>query len=555
MIRQSHTGWSDMQPRETRAMMRDASKQMGGLVRSTLGPLGLDKMVVRRMEDGRIRGFVSNDGSALVEEFEGETDHPIAQYFISATEDHEADYGDGSTTMVLLAAELLGAAMDLTEEGVHPTDIVEGFSIGAQRVMEVWDDGAIELSDDEGELDRAMLREIAVTGMTNGRDGAWRLNELADTVVDAVLRVSDPEDGTVRLNRARTVAVPGGSVSDSELLDGAVLPLEWVVGEHLLPATGPVLLVDGSLKARQPKSDVKVSAEGAMQEWDSESVAVADAVARTGAVAVVATGDADMAVAKALRARGAVLARNVQDHQFAYIAAATGATPRGSVYPTSTVDEAVLGHATVSFRETGRDEPWVAFESDDPVPACALIIRGGTEAAAEEAERRVRDGKNALRAAMMTPRALPAGGAADMAAARAVRELAPRFDGREQLAVDRFADVLESVPRTLAANAGLDQIRALAQLRSLHDAGYDRAAVSKDGLVVSDVTADGGGLDAFQVRLAGLVRAVEFVTALVRVDSVLVDERPPSATRVLGDPKYRPGEIPDADIEDLEQAA
>lgn len=545
---ETYTGWSNVLAPQTRQMMREASKQMGDLVRSTLGPHGLDKMVVRRMPDGELRSFVSNDGSAIIEEFEGETNHPIAQQFIWTMEDHEADYGDGSTTMFLLAADLLTTAMDLAEKGVHPSDIVEGFSIGAQRTLEVWDDTAVDLINENGELDRVKLRTIATTGMTNGHNGSWQLNTLADTVVEAVLRVSNPADRSVRLDHAETIAVPGGSVEHSELVPGAVLPLDIVTGKRLLPMTGPVLLINGSLQTRQPSADVRIGAEGKGKDW-GESRDIAANISRTGTVAVLVTGDADMAVAKELKKHGAVLIRNVRDSHFEYVAAATGAVPRGPVRPDSLINKRNLGHATVRFRDTGRDDPWVAFESaDESVPAVTLIVRGGTASAAEEAERRIRDGKNALRAAIRMPRALPAGGAADMAAARAVRELASRFNGREQLAVDAFADTLESVPRTLARNAGLDPIGALAQLRSLHDTGYDRAAVSKDGIIVSDVTAN-GGLDAFQIRLSGLVRAVEFVNSLVRIDGMLVDERLPSPERVLEEPKYGPEEMPEVDLE------
>ncbi|SDR01989.1 TCP-1/cpn60 chaperonin family protein [Halopelagius longus] len=528
-------------------MIRDASEEMGGLVRSTLGPFGLDKMVVRRMPDDELRWFVSNDGSAIVEEFEGETDHPVAQRFVRAVENHEADYGDGSTTFVLLASELTTAAMDLVDRGVHPNDVIEGFSIGAQRTLERWNEATIPLTNAAGRLDRDRLRAVATTGMTNGREGEWQLGEFADTVVDAVLRVSDPKTGSVRLDHAKTVAVPGGSVSDSTLVDGVVLPETVVTGERLLPATGPVLLVDGSLKPRNLSANVNVSVE---DDADTERIAngsrdserIAATIAATGAVAVVVTGDADMAVAKELARHGAILLRNVKHTDFEYIKRATGATHRGPVRPNERIDPDILGHATVRFRDAGRDDDWVAFEPPAAAesPACTLVVRGGTQAAAEEAERRVRDSKNALRACVITPKALPAGGAAETAAAHAVRELAPRFGGREQLAVERFADVLESVPKTLARNAGLDPMDALADLRSRYAAGHRRTAISSDGSVVDDVTADGGGLDPYQIRVSGLIRAVEFVTALVRIDGVLLDERPPTAGRVLDDPETGP---------------
>lgn len=546
---ETYIGWTTVPSTGTRDMIRDAAEEMGGLVRSTLGPLGLDKMVVRRMPGDEVRGFVSNNGIAIVEEFEGETDHPIARRFIRAAEDHEADYGDGSTTMVLLAAELTAAAMDLVDRGVHPTDVIEGFSIGAQRTLERWDEAAISLANRRGELDRDRLRAVAMTGMVNGRPGAWPLADLADTVVEAVLRVSTPETGTVRLDHADTVAVPGGSVADSSLVEGVMLPKQVVTGEHLLPSAGPVLLVNGDLQARSLAQDVRLdvkTSDVAARTSDGliDSEGIAAAIARSDVVAVVASGDVDMAVAKELARRGAVVLRNVKRTDFEYVMRATGASPRGPVRSGDQVAPDILGHATVRLRDTGRDDDWIAFEpsADRGAPAVTLVIRGGTQSAAEEAQRRVRDGKNALRACIRTPRALPAGGAVDMAAAADVRSFAPRFDGREQLAIEAFADVLETIPRTLAANAGLNPLTSLTKLRTRHESGHDRAGVSKVGVVVDDVTADGGGIDAFQVRVSGLVRAVELTNSLTRIDGTLLDRRDPSVDRVLEDPE--PGEGP-----------
>lgn len=550
-INEPYTGWQNVPSTQTRSMIRDAAKELGTLVRSTLGPMGTDKMVVRRMEDDELRGFVTNDGVAIIEEFEGETTHPVAQDFIRAVEDQEDDYGDGTTTMALLGAELLSTSMDLADRGIHPVDIIEGFSIGAQRTIERWDEVAIDLVEPDESLDRDKLAAIAVTGMTNGRTGSWPLAEFADTLVEGVLRVFDPATGGIRLDHAETIAVPGGNVGDSALIEGPVLPEHIVTGEHLLPATGPVLLVDGDLQSRSLSADVNVTVENSdhvrrTSDGIDDSEEIASVIGSTGAVAVVVSGDADMAIAEELAGHGAVLVRNVMDSDFEYIARATGATPRGSVTPNSRIDPTTLGTATVRFRDTGRDNDWVAFEppEDAGTPAVTFLVRGGTQTATEEAQRRIKDGKNALRAALKTPKALPAGGAADMAAATDLRPFANRFDGREQIAIDAFADVLESIPKTLARNAALDPMTAVADLRTRHDAGYQRAAISKDGTTVDDVTAGGGGIEAFQVRVSGLVRAVEFANRITRIDSVLLDEREPSVERVLEEPRVEPGELP-----------
>ncbi len=537
-----YTGWSQVPPRDTRAAIRQTSGGMAELVRSTLGPLGLDKMIVRRMPDDDLRGFASNDGVAIIEEFEGETDNPVAQELITLAENHEDDVGDGVTTMFLLVCDLLSEAMDLVDRGVHPNDVVEGYSIAAQRTLERWNEMAVPVVR-EGELDRELLETVAMTGMTNGRTESWPLDQVVDTVVDAVLRVSDPATGTTRLDHADTEAVPGGTVADTELVEGPVLPREITDAPYLLPAEGPLLMIRGDLKTRELSADVSVS----LDEDDptktaqsfNEAAGIARAIGKTGAVAVVVTGDADMQVAYDLAGEGAVLVRNTKDTDFEYIERATGATPVGPVSPGSTVDPDVLGQVKLGRRDMGREDDWLAFEAPPGTgqPAVTLVVRGGTESAAEEAERRVRKGKNTLRAVIRDPRALPGGGAPDVAAARDLRSFAPRFGGREQLAIEGFADVLDGIAKTLGRNAGIDPGETVTDLRTRHDAGHDTAGINVDGDIVDDVVAD-DGLDAFRVRVTGLVRAVEFVNEFTRVDSFLVDQREPSLERILDDPHY-----------------
>ena len=219
----------------------------------------------------------------------------------------------------------------------------------------------------------------------------------------------------------------------------------------------------------------------------------------------------------------------------------------GPVSPGSTVDPENLGHARVSFRDMGREDDWLALEApaDTGQPAVTVVVRGGTGSAAEEAERRVRKGKNALRAVVQNPRVLPGGGAPDVAAARDLRSFAPRFGGREQLAIESFADVLEGLPKTLARNAGRDPSGTIAELRTRHEAGHDTAGLDVDGDVVDDVLA-GDAIDPFRVRTTGLVRAVEFVNDFTRIDSFLVDQREPSLERELDDPYLK-----DVDPEDV----
>ncbi|WP_148263650.1 TCP-1/cpn60 chaperonin family protein [Halopiger xanaduensis] len=536
--------WERLSPEETRLGIRRAALEMGELVRSTLGPLGVDKMIVRRMQDDRLRGFVTNDGVAILEEFEGETDHPIANQFIGLAETHEDEIGDGTTTTTLLASDLLATGIDLIEDGVPPVAVVEGFSIGAQRTLEVWDDVGIPVANTgqpttRAAFDESRLERIATCGMTNGRAGSWPLERLGDDVVDAVLRAWEPRRGTVHLGYVSIEAIPGGDAADSELIRGTLAPSEPMV-EGTLPVDGGVLVVDGSLEPREIRaSSVTIDGDsaGEIAGLENEAARIAAAIARADPAAVFVAGDVTHDVGTELAHRDIACFRNVKDSDVEVLSRVTGATIRGPVTPTAPASVAECGRGAVRLREAQGDTTWLEVTAPDGADprSVGLVVRGGTESAADEARRRIKVGLNAVRAAVKRPVALPGGGAAELEAARAVRDLAPKFDGREQLAVDAFADVLESIPRTLARNAARDPIDAVTELRARHDAGHARAGIDANGDLVDDVVAAGGALDAQLVRTSSLARSVEFANSLLRIDGVVRNTAPPF------DPEDLPG--------------
>lgn len=521
--------WGKIETSETRDTIRRAADQMGSFVRSTLGPLGQDKMILRRMDDDEIRAMVTNDGIAIIEEFEGETSHPVANMFIDLAEAQEADHGDGVTLAVLFASELIQEGMSLIETGVPAHDVIEGFSIGCQRTLERWEELAIPATTESGSLDRNMLRTVADTGMTNGRNGSWPLGTFADEVVEAVLRVSEPERNIVQLSHANTVISSGGDVSDAAVIDGAVIPEDPAGGEQHLPRSGTVLLLEGGLEKKQLKSDATISvtdtdtARTLRKREQSQRRRFSDRLAEANVAAVVAGGDVDYRTVEAIERSGAVCLRNIKSSRVQYLSKVTGATPISSFSLTSKIPTAKLGRTTVQYQPVKRDEEWISFTADEAETpqGVTILVHGGTERAAQEAERRIKHGKNTLRAVILRPEVLPAGGAPDIAAASAVRELAPRFDGREQLAVNGFANVLESIPRQLAKNAGIDPMDAVTTLRNRHEGGYERTGLTAMGKIVTDSGTTDGGLDPFLVRTTSLVRAVELVTQLFRIDGTL----------------------------------
>ncbi len=510
---------------------------MGSIVRSTLGPYGLDTMVVRQMDDNSIRTFVSNDGIAIIEEFEGETSHPIARRFIGLAEDHEATFGDGTTATVLLASAFLEEALSLVDDGLHPTTVVEGLSIGGQRTLEVWNDRSRSITTGQGELggslDRQALATVARTAMTNGRNESWPLEYVADDLVEAVLRVSNRETGHVDIGRIDTRTVPGGNVTDSEIIDAKYLLKEPVTAERLLPLSGGVLLVEGSLSPRAFSMNATISSpdEDVVQELRRRNGGEMDRLARhvasAGVELVVAGEEISHEMARALARQGVACVQNVTRSDREFVSSIIDAPPISTVSPSMAIPRENVGTADVRTVAIG-DRDWMRLRADSDVSpdVGTIVVRGGTERTADEAKRRLTGGMNAVRAAIKQPTVLPAGGAPDSGAAESVRSLAPSIDGREQLAVEAYADALEVIPRTLARNAGLDSLDTLTTLRRYHAAGHTEAGIAADGSVVESV-GDRGGYDASLVRTTGLVRALEFANALVRIDQLLVDERPP----------------------------
>lgn len=529
------SGYTHFDRSETSEIIRTAAEEMGSLVRSTLGPSGLDKLVVRRQQDDEIRGLASNDGISIIEEFEGETNHPVAQHFIETAEAQEDNFGDGTTTTILLTSELITAGLDLVAEGVSPTTVIEGFSIAAQRTLEVWDDSSVSLASSSGaSLDRDLLRNVAITGMTNGSTKSWSLHGLADPVVEAVLRVSNPQTGSVDLSFVRTEAMPGGGVADSSLVPGAFLPQEPYWGTSELPVEGSALLVGGDVAPRDQAFQGNVTADtdrlDGVRTVDTRRFDdIVAAICATGAVAVFASGDIHRDIAQELGSRGVLTVQNVKDSRIEFLARATGAPVSTPLVSADVVEAEATAPVHIDQRFDQQDESWLAVTATGRnVPeAVSFVVRGGSDSVAREAERRVKDGLNAVRAAVMRPEALPGGGAAEIAAAVALRDFAPSVTGRAQLAVESFADAIETIPLTLARNAGRDALGTVLDLRSRHATESGRAGITSNGVVVDDVI-DHGAFDPQLVRTSGFVRAVEFTNSYLRIDGILYNANPGS---------------------------
>jgi thermosome len=498
--------------RDAQSANIEAGKAVAESVRTTLGPNGMDKMLVA--DDDVV---VTNDGATILGEMDIE--HPAAKMIVEVAETQEDEVGDGTTTAAVLAGELLAETEDLLDRDVHPTTIVEGFNRAADIATETV--GEITL---EGDLDDDRLRQVAESSMTGKGTGGATAEALAEAVVDAVRRVQT--DGHVDRDRLSIVTQPGRASTATELIQGVVAeeePMRDDMPRHVEDAS--IALVDGDLDQPDAEADVEYSIgstdqlQAAIDAEDRRVDEYADALLDAGVDVAFVTGDVADALGARLSKAGVLVFESVSDDDAASIAAATGAARVATVDDLSAED---LGHAE-SIRVEEYDDDLVFVEGGAEAQAVTLFVRAGTGQVLAEIERAVTDGVDAAVAAVEADAVVPGAGATEIRAAAAIRDAAAGIEGRQQLAVEAFADALDVLPRTLAANAGMDPIDALVELRAANEDGAAGVIGSDRTAAVSDPV-EAGVLDPAAVKREALQSATEAATMIARIDDVISAE-------------------------------
>src|SRR6056297_262694 len=448
-----------------------AGKAVSNAVRTTLGPRGMDKMLVS--DSGDV--VITNDGATILQEMDIE--HPAADMIVEVAETQENEVGDGTTTAAILAGQLLAQAEDLFDDDVHATTIVEGYHEAAEIAHEAVDELALD-----GDVDEELLLAVAESSMTGKGTGGVTAESLARTVVDAVEQVRG--DAGVNRDNISIQTQVGASSGATELVEGILVDEEPVTEQ--MPGDvedASIALLDVELGVRTGDVDAEYSVDSvdqltaAMDAEEEEVKGVAQTVADSGAEVVFATEDVDDRVASFLADEGVLVFESLSDSDVRGIASATGARRVGAL---DDLEEEDFGSAERVRTETYGDEELVFVEGGAVAESVTLFVRGGTEHVVDELERAVRDALDVVTAALDSGGVVPGAGAAEIAIADRVRAESAGVSGRKQLAVEAFADALDAIPRTLAANAGLDPIDALVDLRSEHEA-EGRAGLIVDG--------------------------------------------------------------------------
>ncbi|SDF99646.1 thermosome [Halorientalis regularis] len=488
-----------------------AARAVAESVQSTLGPKGMDKMLVSSM--GSVT--VTNDGVTILQEMD--IDNPTAEMIVEVAETQEDEAGDGTTTAVAIAGELLKQAQDLLDQDIHPTAMIKGFDIASKHAQAEIDDIAESVDPDDEET----IRKVAETSMT-GKGAELNKEHLSQLIYEAVQAVTvEAEDGShvVDLEFLNIETQEGSSAANSELLEGAVIdkdPVHEDMPNDLEDAS--VMLLDQPVEIEEAEADASLSVDSPDQlqsfiEQEEEQLrAKVDQIVDSGADVVVCQKGIDDMAQHYLAKEGILALRRVKKTDMQFLAEVLGAN---IVSDLDGVEADDLG--TGDFT---RDDDELFYVEGEDSHGVTLLLRGSTEHVVDELERGISDALDVVAATVTDGRVLAGGGAIEVELARRVRDHADSVEGREQLAVEAFADALELVPRVLAENAGLDPIDTLVDLRAAHDDGDERAGLN---VLTGDVedTYETGVVEPAHAKEQALSSATEAANLVLKIDDII----------------------------------
>ena len=493
-----------------------AAKAVAEAVRTTLGPKGMDKMLVDSMGDV----VITNDGATILKEMDIE--HPGAKMIVEVAKTQDAEVGDGTTTAAVLAGEFLTKAEDLLESGIHPTVIANGYRLAADQATKIIDTITISAAPEDVET----LEKIAATAIT-GKGAEANKDQLSRLAVKAVKSVAERnEDGeiTVDIEDIKIEKRPGGSIKDSEIVDGVIVDKERVhTGMPEVVENAKVLLlsVPIELKKTETKAEIKITAPDQMQLFlDQEEAMLRDIVNKvinTGANVVFCQKGIDDLAQYYMTKAGIFGMRRVKKSDMDKLSRATGAKIITSL---DEIEESDLGYAGLVEEKdvTGSRMTFVTGCKDSKTTS--ILLRGGTEHVVEGLERALEDALRVVGVALEDQKIVVGGGSPEIELSLRLKEYAATLKGREQLAVMKFAESLEVIPSTLAENAGLDPIDMLVEMRSQHEKGNKRAGLNVYTGKVEDMF-ENNVVEPLRIKTQAINAATEAAIMILRIDDVI----------------------------------
>jgi thermosome len=492
----------------------NAAKAIADAVKTTLGPRGMDKMLVDSLGDI----VITNDGVTILKEMD--IDHPAAKMMVEVSKTQDQEVGDGTTTAAILAGEFLRKAEDLLNQNVHPTVIASGYRMAAEKAKQVLNEISTPVGKDE-----KVLIKIANTAL-NSKGASTSKAKLADIAVKSVLQVAQDRDKkvVVDFDDIQLVKKQGGSVEDTQLIQGVIVDKERVhPGMPVLVNKAKIALLNAALEIKKPEFDTSIRIEDPESitkfKKQEESIlrTMVDKIKATGAnVVLTQKGIDDLAMAY-LSKEGIYAARRVKKSDIEKLAKAIGGEIITNMDDLRASD---LGNADrVEEVKIGEDHLTFVTGCKNP-KAVSILIRGGTEHVVDEIERSLVDSLHVVAAALQDGKIIPGGGAAAIEIAMKLREYSASVGGREQLAIEKFAEAMEIIPRTLSENAGLDSIGILISLKKEHADGKTNAGVDViKGKPIDMVNI--GVIEPIRVGRQAIDSATDAAVMILRIDDVI----------------------------------
>ena len=496
-----------------------AAKMVADIVKSSLGPRGLDKMLVDSLGDVTI----TNDGATILKEID--VQHPAAKMLVEISKTTDNEVGDGTTSAVVLAGSLLEHAELLIDQDVHPTIIVDGYRKSAKKVKQFLE----SIADTISANDKNILTKIAKTSMQTKlvrKDS----DQLAEITVKAVLAVSekDTDRYDVDIDDIKVEKKAGGSIKDSTIIQGIVLDKEIVHGGMPKKITdAKIALINTALEISKTETDAKINISNPQQlksfldEENRMLKTMVDKVIGSGANVVLCQKGLDDMAQHYLAKAGIIAVRRIKESDLTKLAKATGAR---IVTNLDDLFEKDLGSAELVEERKIEEDKWVFVEGCKHPKSVTLLLRAGSQRVVDEVERSVHDALMVVKDVIEKPQIVAGGGAPETFAATKLRSWAKSLEGREQLAAEKFADALESIPLTLSENAGMDPIDTLTILRSKQQKGEKWTGIDvMKGKIANMKSSD--IIEPLAVKLQIVSAAAEAACMILRIDDVIATQK------------------------------
>jgi thermosome len=495
-----------------------AALAISDAVKSTLGPKGMDKMLVDSMGDV----VVTNDGATILKEIDVE--HPAAKMIVEVAKSQDEECGDGTTSAVVLTGELLKYAGDLLEQNIHPTVICGGYKLAADKAIETLNNMALTIKPD----DKKALKDIAITSMAS-KGASGEKEKLAEVVVDAVSSVQEKIGSKtyVDLDNIQIQKKQGGGIANTEVIEGIILDKERVhEGMPKNIKNAKIALVNAALEVKKTEVDARIQIQDPTQlqafldEEEGMLRKMVEKIKKSGATVLICQKGIDDIAQHFLAKEGIYCVRRAKKSDLEKLAKATGGKIVANLDGLSTKD---LGYSgLVEEKKIGDDKMTFVTKCKNP-KAVSIMIRGTTEHVVDELERALHDALSVVKVAIEDGKMTAGGGAAATEIAMSLRDYAPTVGGREQMAIEAFANAIEIVPKTLSENAGLDPIDMMLEVRSQHKKGKKHAGINVLFGKVDDMLKN-KVIEPLRVSLQEIEASSEAATMILRIDDVIASK-------------------------------